>query len=237
MGCQWGMLIVLAKLGNPEQVGQLALGLAVTGPILLLFSLQLRSIIATDARAEYAFGSYFGLRLFSALAALGVVGIVTLASGYRGASAAIILLCGLAKAVESISDIVFGLLQRHERMTPIAISQAVKGVLALALFAAGFAITRNVAWGVAGQILSWTTILFSYDFPQFARLHPGSPLAGWQRPTLARLIHLSLPLGIVMMLISLNASMPRYFVERYRGPAELGIYAAVAYLPIAGTTV
>src|SRR5262245_17210531 len=32
-GCQWGMLMVMAKLGSPEVVGQFALGLAVTGPI------------------------------------------------------------------------------------------------------------------------------------------------------------------------------------------------------------
>ncbi|MGI8856402.1 MAG: hypothetical protein ACR2JW_11675, partial [Thermomicrobiales bacterium] len=34
--CQWGMLVVLAKLGSPEVVGQFALGLAITAPVIML---------------------------------------------------------------------------------------------------------------------------------------------------------------------------------------------------------
>ena len=39
------------------------------------------------------------------------------------------------------------------------------------------------------------------------------------------------------MLISLNANIPRYFIEHYRGERELGIFAALAYLMVAGNTV
>ena len=35
-GCQWAMLVVLAKLGTPEMVGQFALGLAISGPVIML---------------------------------------------------------------------------------------------------------------------------------------------------------------------------------------------------------
>jgi O-antigen/teichoic acid export membrane protein len=37
-----------------------------------------------------------------------------------------------------------------------------------------------------------------------------------------------------MMLISFNANIPRYFIERYLGEQELGIFAALAYLMVAG---
>src|ERR1044072_4016691 len=47
-GCQWGVLIVLARLGSPEQVGQFALALAVTAPVIMLSNLQLRGVLATD---------------------------------------------------------------------------------------------------------------------------------------------------------------------------------------------
>jgi O-antigen/teichoic acid export membrane protein len=54
---------------------------------------------------------------------------------------------------------------------------------------------------------------------------------------LAKLAWLALPLGLVMMLISLNTNIPRYFVQRYLGERGLGIFAAIAYLQVAGTTV
>src|ERR1700722_789398 len=62
-GCQWGMLVVLAKLGSPQLVGQFALGLAVTAPVIMLSNLQLRGVLATDAREEHTFSDYLELRL------------------------------------------------------------------------------------------------------------------------------------------------------------------------------
>jgi hypothetical protein len=69
------MIVLLTKLGSPEMVGQFALGLAVTAPIILFANLQLRSVQATDARQEFQFGHYFGLRLVTTgLALFSVIG-------------------------------------------------------------------------------------------------------------------------------------------------------------------
>ena len=46
------------------------------------------------------------------------------------------------------------------------------------------------------------------------------------------LTKLAAPVGIVMGLVSLNANIPRYAVEHYRGSGELGIFAALAYLVV-----
>jgi O-antigen/teichoic acid export membrane protein len=48
---------------------------------------------------------------------------------------------------------------------------------------------------------------------------------------------LALPLGVVILLISLNTNIPRYFLERREGERALGIFAAMAYLMVAGSTV
>jgi len=48
---------------------------------------------------------------------------------------------------------------------------------------------------------------------------------------------LSMPLGIVMLLLSLNVNIPRYFVEHYLGEATLGYFAAMAYMFVPGNTV
>src|SRR3954466_10204757 len=64
-GCQWGMLMVLAKRGNPQLVGEYALGLAVTAPVIMLSNLQLRAVLATDANEEHPFSAYLWLRLFT----------------------------------------------------------------------------------------------------------------------------------------------------------------------------
>src|SRR5207244_580531 len=62
-GCQWAMLVVIAKLGSSEAVGAFALAFAVTAPVVMLSSLQLRVVQATDARGQFEFGHYLALRL------------------------------------------------------------------------------------------------------------------------------------------------------------------------------
>jgi len=252
-GCQWGMLVVLAKLGSPERVGQFALGLAITAPVIMFTNLQLRAVQATDARQEYLFGDYLALRLVTtALALLVIVGIV-LGSGYRWETALVILAVGIAKAFESISDAFYGLLQQHERMDRIAKSMIIKGFLSLVALGVGVYLTGSVFWGAVGLIMAWALILVSYDIHSGALiLNPKPQPSGlasnendlkrvlrprWKMRTLARLTWVALPLGLVMMLISLNANIPRYFIQRYLGERELGIFAALAYLQVAGTTV
>lgn len=247
------MLVVLAKLGSPEMVGQFALGLALTAPVIMLANLQLRAVQATDAKNEYLFGDYLGLRLITtALVLLVIAGIVLVAS-YRWETALVILAVGLAKAFESISDVFYGLLQRYERMDRIAKSMMIKGPLSLVALGVGVYLTDNIFWGVMGLVLVRALILVSYDIRSGAVMlkpMPGSVDSTldkgeqeavlrprWQAGTLVKLAWLALPLGIVMALISFRSSIPRYFIERYMGERELGIFAAIAYLMMVGNTV
>lgn len=258
-GCQWGMLVVLAKLGSPEMVGQFALGVAVTAPVIALSGLQLRALLATDAGGRYHFGHYFGLRLLTTAAA--VLAIVTIALGYHREAMPVVLAIGLSKAIESISDVLFGLLQQRERMDRIATSMMVKGVLSLAALGGVVAAWGSLFWGVTAMAAAWASVLLLYDLPNALRVlaaspapiatPPGAtredPLAGKAMAGSARLLRpcfdfqplfqlagLALPLGVVMFLLSLNANIPRYFVEQQGGNYELGILAALSYLSAAG---
>src|ERR1039458_6160755 len=85
-------------------VGQYALGLAVTAPVLLLAQMNLRAVLATDARGEHGFRDYRALRIKATpTALLAFRGIA--AAGYGAKAAALIVAVGLGQAVEGISDI------------------------------------------------------------------------------------------------------------------------------------
>lgn len=255
--CQWGMLVVIAKLGRPEMVGQFTLGLAVTAPVVMFTNLQLRVVQATDAKHQYVFGDYLGLRLISTGLGLLIIVGITVAAEYRGETSLVILVVGLAKALESISDVFYGLLQQHERMDRIAVSMMIKGPLSLLLLSVGIYLAGSVLWGVVGLAVAWALVLVGYDIRSSALMLNASPpkpqgeVTGeselavalpprWQLGKLGKLgklLWLALPLGFAMMLMSLNTNIPQYFIERYLGERELGIFAAIAYLMKVGNTV
>jgi O-antigen/teichoic acid export membrane protein len=248
--CQWGMLVVLAKLGSPEMVGQFTLGLAVTAPVIMFTNLQLRALQATDAKHEYSFGDYLGLRLIATGVGILIILGITLAAGYPWEKLLVILVVGLAKAIESISDVFYGLSQQREQMDRISISMMIKGPLSLLLLGIGVYLTHGVLWGAVGLLVAWAIVLVSYDIPTGTFLLNTSlgtlqnEISGksnlavalrprWHADKLRKLIWLALPLGFVMMLISLNTNIPRYFIERYLGERELGFFAAISYLMVA----
>jgi O-antigen/teichoic acid export membrane protein len=246
--CQWGMLVVLAKLGTEEMVGRFAFGLAVSAPILMFTNLELRSVQATDARHEYRFGDYLGLRLVTtSLALLAVLAVAACQHGAGGARLVVIVV-GVAKCIESVSDGIYGLLQRLERMHLMAVSMMLKGVGSLAAMGLLVHLTHSITWGAVAMAAVWAGLLLLYDFPTASRaLRPAGPAGGrlwhaavrpaWRLSVLCRLAWLSLPLGAVVALISLVQNLPRYFIQHYWGEAALGVFAALAYVMVAGTTV
>jgi len=253
--CQWAMLVVLAKLGTPEKVGQFVLGLAVTAPVMLFSSLKLRSVQATDARGDFHFGDYFALRLLCTALALAVVAVLALFGGYARETALVVLAVGTAKALESLSDILQGLFQQHERMDWIARSLALKGVLSLAALATVFYLTRSVVFASAAMAAAFAAVLALFDLPVSAKLlranaahahasdaHASGARASLLRPrwhpaTLKALFVLTLPLGVAVAANSLGANIPRYFLASEGGERVVGIFGAIASPLAAGVLV
>lgn len=235
-GSQWGLVVVLARLATPGALGTFALALAVTAPVFLLFGLHLRAGQATDAARGFAFADYLGVRLAGMAAALAVVALVAVASGYGAEAAVAVVAVGATKAIEGLSDVHYGALQAHERMRPIAISLMARGVLSLAAFAGALAMGAGLVAAVAALGVAWILVLLAYDVPVTAGVlrATGEP----RRPRLgragARVVTTCLPLGLVMMMVSLRLNVPRYFIEHWGGAAELGVFAALASLLVAG---
>jgi len=238
------MVIVLTKLGTVEAVGQFALGLAITAPIIMFSNLQLRSIQVTDARNEYQFTDYFGLRLVTTAAAFIVIIGIVLWGGYSWEKAWVIIVIGIVKSIESISDIIHGLFQKHERMDRIAISMTIKGLVSLVAMVLAMYLTKQILWAAVALALIYGVVLVAYDIRNGNTLLQSvskTPLSMsfscmWRPKVLVKLSRLALPMGVVMSLISLNINIPRYFIEHYSSERGLGYFTAITYLTMVGNT-
>lgn len=239
---QWGIVVVLARAFDPTAVGQYALGLAISSPVTVLASLKLRSVVVTDTREEYCFGDYLGLRLVTTALALLAVGGIAGLSGLQNPALDVVLLVGVAKCLDAISDILQAGLQKRERMAHIAVGTALNGLLALFLVLLVSVRGHSVVWAAGAVAVSSGLVLFLYQIP-VARRELGLPMEarlGIAQATGARMLALtvlSMPLGMNILFGALSANVPRYFIEHVLGAHQLGIFAAVTYFTAAGTIV
>lgn len=237
--CQWGMLVAIAKSLPPEAVGQFSLGLAIAAPILMLANLQLRALQATDVLHRFDFRDYLGLRVLTSSGAF--VAIVTVGSvmGLARSTLWVVLAVGAAKCLESLSDALYGQLQKHERMNLIAIAMMLKGGLALLLLGAVLLATGSLPYAVLALALTWATALVGWERRFVARTILGTPGARvalaprFDATTLRRLAWTAFPMGLASVLLVLTQNIPRYFLERTHGEATLGYFAALAYPTVA----
>ena len=237
MACQWGMIVALARWGSVEVVGQFHLALATTAPIILFTNLGLRRVYATDSRGEFGFKDYLGLRLGMSLVALVLIAGIALVGDRSAAMVWVLLAMGVAKAIESISDILHGYFQNCRRIDIGARSTLLKGPVSLLTLIAGFLLTRSALGAVVGMAAGWLAVVLFYDLRLAARLRrqesavPRSPGAKF---SLARL---SLPMGIVALITSLRANIPTLVIAAFMEERWLGLFGALIYFHAASNRV
>lgn len=228
------ILMLIAKLGTAEMVGQYALAFAVTTPIFMCADMDLRSVLATDTKNRLAFADYLGLRLLTTAACMAVVGAMALLQG-NPQTALVLLLVGAARGSDAVSDMLYGLMQKHERMDRPGVSLMLKSALSTLAMGLLLALRHSLVWGVAGMALAWLVVLLCYDIPS---ARPFASVRIRLRPReLRSLLKLSLPLGAVLLFSSLNRNLPNYFINAFQGTAALGYFSSIVYILTSGSLV
>jgi O-antigen/teichoic acid export membrane protein len=232
---------LISKLGNSELLGHYTLAVAIVAPTIMFANLHLRTLQATDSQGRYRFRDYFELRCVMVVAALMFMGLLGFV-GLGPQKGLILALLGLSKAVEAISELFYGALQQQECLERISKSLVIRNLIGLFSFALLFYQTRSLPIALLGLIGSALLVLLAYDvrgpygFLKDYDLGSGSPwdrliygIGLWSKPTWPIILDLfknALPVGVMIMLLSLCTNIPRYFIEYYRTSSELGVFAA-----------
>lgn len=222
---QWGVLISISKIGSTAMVGEFALGLAISAPIYMFLNFQLRAIQASDAKDQFTFQQYCGLRVSSSALAFLLSGLIAFCTSYPLEQKLVIIMIALAKGIESISDISYGLLQKHEHMERIAKSLIVRGLATLFVISGILYFSGNLMAALSGQCLVWLGVLLLYDVKHASKIAHFRP--DFDQRRLRPLLWEGLSMGGTSLLTSLNTNIPRYFIGHYHGTFALGIYIAI----------
>ncbi|MEV4640431.1 oligosaccharide flippase family protein [Actinoplanes sp. NPDC049548] len=234
--------VVIARLGDNVMLGQYALGLAVAAPMVLLASLSLRTVLVTDSSEKHPVREYVLLRAVGMCAALCLVGAVALAVYWPDSAAVVVVLVGTAKAVDGMTDLFVGVLQRREMMREVAVSWMVNGTLTALFMTVLLSRDHGIVSAVGGSVLA---SLCSLAYCIHTVWRPSYGPAWWRAagrtltevrslaPGLTSLARTAAPLGAASCVTSLTANVPRYVVGHSEGAGGLGVFSAVGYAALA----
>ncbi len=231
---QWGTLVVVAKLGSVTDVGRFSLGLAVTAPVMVFCNMHLRNIYATDVTDRFGWATYAAVRRVTALVGLLVCAVMA-ASLYEGAAAWVIGAMALAKAIEMLEDLRYGVFQKFGRMDGFSSSLILRAFAGLGVLAGIMVTTEDLRLAVVGMAAAWLGVWLLHDRPRAAALLADRGMSIEPRGQPRALVMMALPMGLVWLVDSLNQNIPRYVVEANLGEELLGFYVPMTYVVTVGS--
>lgn len=228
---QWLMLIFFSRMSSAEQLGYYSYALAITAPIFLLTNLQLRPLLVADFNTEnvFKFSQYFSLRLITTI----IASLISLffVNWNNKVALLIFILVIATKGLESISDIIYAFYNAKKQTHFISKSLSIKSILIIIISFVTLYLTNNIFYSLTGTVIAYIFILIFIDIRQNNRLLKNIKFVDSH---LRNIILTGLPLGISVMLISLQTNIPRYFLESYLSVKFVGIYTVFYYFLIIG---
>src|SRR5262249_59044066 len=116
------------------------------------------------------FGNYSGARLVTTLGALLVILGIALFSRWGSGISAVVFAIAASKAIDSFSDILYGLFQRHEAIDRIGKSMLLRGLLSLCAAAIAVRFAASALAASLAVCAMWVVILLQFDIANGAAL-------------------------------------------------------------------
>lgn len=226
---QWFIIFLLTKSSAPDVVGEYSAALAVISPVFMFSSFSLKAQIGTDREGIFSDSTYFTTRTFTSLIASLIALVLILQKDNEH-----FLLIGafliVQKVIDSFIDLSHGFYLRANEVKKIAISLIIKSisVIICMLILASLDVLTNTYFIV---IMTGSAIAFlCYDLSNGLK----NKMAFSALPNAFDLIKTVFPLGLTLMLISVNSNIQKYIIESKISYEALGIYSALIYFLAVG---
>lgn len=229
--CQWSVIVFIARLGTPTDVGTYSLCLSIIAPIFMFCSLSLRTAQATDQRGAHSYHTYATIRKQTTSIALACAAILSFLLDLDPSTRILLLILAIFKSVDQISDLFQGRYQQLHRVDIGGYSRIVSSTVQIVAFIAVLAAGCTTPVAVLAMACGYTLSLLMFDLPRMRRLH--STIQHQPRTaSYARIAASLVPLAIAGTIDTLAQTTPRYFLDYYSGRHSLGVFSAIYYLMI-----
>lgn len=223
------MIVVIARLGTPQELGIFTLFISIITPIYMFLWMQQRHYLVSDSENSYATSSYFDARILMASIAL----LVSLLLGswlsppeFYG----VFIALSLVKFIESFSDLSYGVFLRREKVRDISMYKIVRSVVVMIFFFTCYLLTGSLQYSLLVVISASAVILF-FELKTVWSVekgrHSSNLFSSWNG---LKIIRETASLGNLELAFSLQVNSPKYILMFLFGEIIVGIFSALLYL-------
>lgn len=233
---QWLQLSFISKLSDTNILGLYTLALGVVSPVFMFSSFQLRTLLVTDVQKTYKVNDFFNFRLLMNLLSIIIVIILMFFINNEEILFLLLLISG-QKVLESFSELFNTKQQKLENMNILAFSLFFKGLALVISISTCLFFFKSLELGLVLNIIFLIMIIILYDYRFYKKYDFEKLFLNINKVSFKKIFLKGLPLGIVLLIISLNANIAKYFLENFEGTKIQAVYSSLSYILIIGVFV
>ena len=224
---QWLQVILITRIIGLYEIGLFSYFLAIAGPLVLFSRFSFSDLVPTQKKYNYGYSIFLKYRNIMNMLFLLLIIILAVFFDFSTYEAVCFLLFGIYKFYETKEDFIYTENIAESNIKFLAASKIIKSIITAALFTAGVFIAESLLAAITSLLVSQMIIYYLYD-KKFTFINRSETLQ-FGRKHFRHIFWLGIGLSLVGLLSSLNANIPRYFLEYYFSVEILGIYATIMY--------
>lgn len=224
------LLIVVTRINGIDDSGIFSFAFSVA---IIFWAIGMwggRTYQVSDVKREFSHRSYIIVRLLLAIVMLVGAFAFAIANHYDGVKSSIIIALVIFKILESIADVIHGILQVHNRLYVVGKALSFKAVGGLIAFIVIDILTKDIFLSCVGIIAINIIVFLIYDLPIASKLEDIKMRFGqfkhYMKSAFVIMKRCS-PVFGVLFLAMFSLNIPRYFVDLYH-EEEIGYFGIIA---------
>lgn len=227
------LLIAITRINGIDTTGLFSFAFALS---IVLFAFGLwggRTYQVSDVKREFDHRSYIVARIILAVSMVAVAILFVLANGYDMYKSTVILVLVVYKAVESIADSIYGVLQVHNGLSYVGKSLLYKSVLGLTAFLVVDILTGNIILSSIAIVLVNVIFVALYDIHLARKLEDIRIKTNFMQVYVREagaILKRTAVIFAVTFLATFSINIPRFFIDKYDSE-QIGYFGILA-MPI-----
>ncbi|WP_017548164.1 lipopolysaccharide biosynthesis protein [Salinicoccus carnicancri] len=224
---QWIQVILITRLIGLYEMGLFSYFLAIVAPLVLFSRFSFSDLVPTQRKYSYGYTIFARFRgILNYVFLLSMAGFA-LVMDFKPYEMACLMLFSLFKFYETKEEFIYTENIAEANIRFLAHSKIIKSVVTIVCFTLAVVFTRSLMAAIISLLAAQVLVYYSYDRRFTSYDHHMAKLFG--RMHFKHIFWLGIGLSLVGLLSSLNANVPRYFIEHYHSVEDLGIYATIMY--------
>ena len=232
--CQWVTTIFVVRFADFSSAGIYSLAISFSNLFGFVARYGVRNYQISDIQHNHTDATYFATRGVTSALALGIFLIVLLFVGFSSEVLLSSNVLFLYKILESTADVFFGVYQKLNRYDAIAITQTIKGLVPLVVFAGTLWAKLGITVACFAMAIAYLLTLLLYDLPVILRSKGFT--CGVSIMGIRMILRACFPLMAFSLVNPYITFITRYSIERLFSEDVLGYYSSISLVVVVMST-